>query len=148
MPVAFRSHRRPDRRRTTTRRALGAALALTGLATACTITTPGAAVPGQAGGNKFTITVLSGQPDQVSGGDALVSIDLPDGVAAAQARITLDGADISTAFADQGDGTVQGLVTGLDDGDNVLAVEATGGGRRPRPAQLTLVNHPIGGPIF
>ena len=148
MLVGLRSHRRPDRRRTTARRAVGAALALTGLATACTITTPGAAVPGQAGGNKFTIAVLSGQPDQVSGGDALVSIDLPDLVAPAQTRVTLDGADISAAFADQGDGTVQGLVTGLDDGDNVLAVEATSGGRRPRPAQLTLVNHPIGGPIF
>jgi hypothetical protein len=147
MHLAPSGHRSGRRRIGSRRRALAATLAVAALATACTVTLPGAAAPGQTGGgNKFTITVLSGPADQVSGGDALVSIDLPDAVTAAQTRVTLDGADISAAFADQGDGTVLGLVTGLADGANTLAVEATAGGRHP--AELTLVNHPIGGPIF
>jgi hypothetical protein len=119
------------------------------MVTVLTVVPPGGAAPGErGGGNRFTITVLSGRPDQVSGGDALVEIRLPTGVTAAQALVTLDGADVSSAFAETGDGTMQGLVTGLDEGDNVLAVTSTAGGRHRRPARLTLTNHPSGGPIF
>src|SRR5437763_14959657 len=62
-----------------------------------------------------TIKVLSNQPDLISGGDALVEI-LNAGTGSL--RATLNGADISSAFALRPTGRVMGLVTGLIDAGN------------------------------
>src|SRR5205823_2061309 len=67
-----------------------------------------------------TIKVLSNQPDLISGGDALVEI-LNAGTGSL--RATLNGADISSAFALRPNGRVMGLVTGLIDGANTLTVQ-------------------------
>jgi hypothetical protein len=134
------------------RRTLGAAFALVAVATT-------AAGPGPAGGSlrpardaerpdRFEIVVLSSRPDQVSGGDALVQVLVPGGLPADQVRVELNDIDVSAALAPQGDGSLVGVVDGLTDGHNTLTVEPAGGGRRPRPADVTLVNHPISGPIF
>ena len=56
----------------------------------------------------------------------------------------VDGRDVTAAFAKRSNGRVQGVVTGLKVGDNVLTASlpnATG-------ARLTLSNYPIGGPVF
>jgi hypothetical protein len=98
--------------------------------------------------HRFAITVLSGRPDQVSGGDALVRVTLPDRVGADRVEVTLGGADITGAFDEQDDGSLVGLVDSLVEGANTLTVRATGRGRRPRTERLTLTNHPMGGPIF
>jgi hypothetical protein len=87
------------------------------------------------------IRVLSNRADLISGGDALVQVDLPRGVRTA--RVTLDGRDISTTFAVRPNGSYQGLVTGLYNGVNVLAADAGGG-----TARVTVTNHPNGGPVF
>src|SRR5918994_2819775 len=103
------------------------------------------------GGNSFEITVLSGRPDQVPGGDALVEVSVPRSVRVDDVTITVDGADVTAAFAPDGaDGaTLVGLVDGLDEGDNALTVAAAGRGPgSPEEERLTLTNHPIGGPIF
>jgi hypothetical protein len=79
------------------------------------------------------IKVLSNRADVVSGDDALVEIIGGAG------RVTLNGADVSSAFLRRPDGRVLGLLTGLKPGANV--VQANG-------VSLTLTNHPLGGPVF
>ncbi|HEX6569589.1 MAG TPA: DUF6351 family protein, partial [Acidimicrobiales bacterium] len=100
--------------------------------------------------DRFEITVLSSAPDQVSGGDALVQVTVPRRVSTDDVRIELNDVDVTDAFADgESDRALVGLVDGLVEGDNTLQVEAERGpGREPPAAELTLVNHPAGGPNF
>ena len=92
----------------------------------------------------FAISTLSARPDMASGGDVLVRVSLPPGAAVGQARVSLNVADITSVFRpDASARTLTGLVTGLKAGSNVIAVAVDGGGTR-----LTVVNHPIAGPIF
>ena len=89
-----------------------------------------------------TITVLSNtRADLVSDGQALVGITVPKG--AKGLRVTVDGRDVSKAFATRASGRIEGIVDGLRVGPN--KVTATAGGRS---AHLTITNHPNGGPIF
>jgi hypothetical protein len=98
--------------------------------------------------DRFRLEVLSGRADQVSGGDALVRITVPRGVRTSRVEVALGRTDVTDAFTRQDDGTLVGLVDGLREGRNTLTARATGRGPTPRPAHLTLVDHPIGGPIF
>jgi hypothetical protein len=77
------------------------------------------------------ITVLSTRPEMVSGGDAL-------GAVRGEGPVTLNGADVTSAFKSLGGDRI-GLVDGLKLGDNILKA----GG-----ASLRLHNHPITGPVF
>lgn len=95
-------------------------------------------------GSTLQVETLSNRADLVSGGDVLVEVRRPDGGAPTDLVATLDGRDVSDAFAVRPDGRVQALLTGLEPGDNVLRVDAADGD----PAELTITNHPIGGPIF
>jgi hypothetical protein len=88
------------------------------------------------------ITVLSSQPNQVSGGDALVRVDAPANQIDTL-RVERNGVDVTAAFSNQG-GALVGLVEGLALGKNELAV--FDGSRRL--AQRKLFNYPITGPIF
>jgi hypothetical protein len=105
-----------------------------------------AGVPNAAAALGWKVRVLSNpRPDMVSGGDALIQVDVPVGVAARDLRMTLNDADITAKFrADPAGRTLTGLVTGLRDGSNSLAAMANG---KPA-ARLTLVNHPNTGPVF
>ncbi|NDL60630.1 hypothetical protein F7O44_26470 [Phytoactinopolyspora sp. XMNu-373] len=90
---------------------------------------------------------MSGRSDMVTGGDALVQVELPRQVPYQTVSITVDGRDITGAFdVDRAARTMTGLVTDLEDGENELLVQVKG---RSRPsAALTLVNHPVEGPVF
>jgi hypothetical protein len=88
----------------------------------------GASAEGQTSG----IKVLSSPPELVSGGDALVSVS-------GAGPVTLNGADVTAVFKSSSDGKRIGLVEGLKLGANVL---------RAGSATLTLINHPISGPVF
>jgi hypothetical protein len=89
------------------------------------------------------ITVLSNRADLISGGDALVRIDLGN-AAAGTIRVTLNGSDVTSAFAVRENGRYEALVTGLSVGNNLLVARpADGIGRRIR-----IRNHRIGGPVF
>jgi hypothetical protein len=89
------------------------------------------------------IDVLSGRPDQVSGGDALVRVDAPGGLLR-KLRVLRNGEDVTATFEHR-DGGLVGLVDGLELGRNKLVVKS----RRSRAlARLTLVNYPTTGPIF
>jgi hypothetical protein len=89
------------------------------------------------------IKVLSNRADLISGGDALVEIKWGAVAHARVARIELDGVDVKSAFATRPNGRYMGLVTGLKNGDNSLAVRVGGAGW-----QITITNHPTGGPVF
>jgi hypothetical protein len=148
-----------------TRRRAGSAIRLdlprTGLAVVTTLVMmaslsagPVLAAPSTpAGGHKevttsFDVDVVSGRPDMISGGDALVRIEVPRTVPPRDVRIAVDGRDVTDRFQPtDSDRTLLGLVDGLAVGDNELMVHSTGRGLgRPRTS-LTLTNHPAEGPV-
>jgi hypothetical protein len=87
-------------------------------------------------------TVSNPRANLVSGGDVLTRIQAPRG----RVRVTLNGADVTAAFARQPDGTLLGRVDGLREGRNLLRARTSG---RPfRTAELAVVNHDITGPVF
>lgn len=89
------------------------------------------------------IKVLSNRPDLISGGDALVEVILPSGISVSAISMSLDGRDVSSMFALRPNGRFMGLVTGLKDGPNVLSANFG-----VQQEKITIINHPIGGPIF
>ena len=90
-----------------------------------------------------TIVVLSGRPELVSGGDALVELVLPAGAGDGWSA-DVDGQDVTAAFAERADGRITGLVDGLAIGPNTLTVRLADG----RAASVVLDNHPRSGPVF
>ncbi len=99
----------------------------------------------------FKIEVLSSPAEYVSGGDARVAIEVPAFIPLSWVTVALNGADITDAFDyDPATGKLEGVVTGLAVGENVLAVQAIKGGsgnKRKLSVQI-LTNHPASGPIF
>jgi Tannase-like family of unknown function (DUF6351) len=93
----------------------------------------------------FALKSLSNRADLISGGDALVEVVLPAGTNPANVRVMVGGRDVSSSFAVRFDGRYVGLVTGLADGPNDLYARVVGTGSS---ARLTIVSHPVGGPIF
>jgi hypothetical protein len=86
------------------------------------------------------VQVLSSRADAVTGGDALVHVDVSD--PDDRVRVTLNGEDVSSEFTPDDTGRT-GLVRNLRLGTNELRAEA--GGRR---ATLQVRNHPRAGPVF
>jgi hypothetical protein len=97
---------------------------------------------------QFDINVLSSRPYLVSGGSALVEVDVPKQVDLSRVHIYANGLDVTSAFhANSMAGTLTGLVTGLQIGDNT--VQATSEpGRNNTSAELHLTNYPITGPMI
>jgi hypothetical protein len=94
---------------------------------------------------EIQMSTVSSRPDMVTGGDALMRVEVPTTVNVRDVRVTLGTTDVTREFrADQGGHALTGLVTGLADGNNTLSAKA---GRGPA-ATLRLVNHPITGPVF
>ena len=90
------------------------------------------------------IRALSAKAELVSGGDVLVEIAGPADLNAGNVTVRLNGRDVAVTFRPVADSTtVVGLLTGLQVGPN--AVEASMGGAT---AQLTVVNHPVTGPLL
>jgi hypothetical protein len=100
-------------------------------------------------GAGLEISVLSSSPDMVSGGDALVRVDVPNDTPLDQVSVALNGASVTTAFAPALDGhAIVGLVEGLVLGENTLKAKVTGPATPQPAAELTVINYPITGPIF
>ena len=90
------------------------------------------------------IRVLSGRADMVTGGDALVEVDLEKNAAPEKFSATLNGQDISKSFTrGNSAGTLIGHLEGLKTGKNALEIKSAKGS-----AKLELVNYPITGPVF
>ena len=104
------------------------------------------AAAAQSKGGGFDIRTVSTRPDLISGGDALIQIAVPGTLAADKLAVTVNGRDVSAVFklAAQPN-TMVGLVKDLPVGRS--QIEAGAKGQKPA-AQLTIVNHPIGGPVM
>lgn len=90
------------------------------------------------------IRVLSSRPDMVTGGDALVRVDVPAGTQPRDVRLVVNGADATAVLTPAADGNgLTGRVTGLKAGANALSANAG-----KATAKLAVVNHPITGPVF
>jgi hypothetical protein len=99
--------------------------------------------------NTASIQTLSSHPDKVTGEDSLVRVDVPSNVALQNVMVKLNGANVTSMF--QADATAHaliGLVTGLAEGPNALQVYTNGNGAGRPSAQVTLVDHPLEGPLF
>ena len=85
----------------------------------------------------------------VTGGDALVQVTVPRTVPLHQAKVLVNGVEVTdTLDRDDDARTYTGMVRDLHLGDNTLAAEANGrGAGRPRES-LTLTDYPVTGPIF
>ncbi|WFE43067.1 DUF6351 family protein [Verrucosispora sp. WMMD1129] len=138
-------------RRSTRHRPLRVALtALVAIALVSSSAPAGAApLTGKGGDRGFDVTVVSGRPDMVSGGDALVRVTVPRTVAPHRVKVRLDGRDVTGRFRPAGDKrTLLGLVDRLKLGRNRIEVRTHGPGWGRPGASLTLVNHPAAGPVF
>ena len=95
------------------------------------------------------LQVLSSRADLVSGGDALVAVDLPDGVDVSALRLQRNGVEVAvdwqTGGSDQPPGRWRGLVSGLELGANTLVAATADGTAR---GELAVTNHAITGPMF
>jgi hypothetical protein len=96
------------------------------------------------------IITVSTRPDTVSGGDVLVRIVAPPGVAINDLIILLNGQNITAAFRPEaGRHSLLGLVVGLTVGQNSLLAKAVDANNVTyRSASLSLTNYPITGPIL
>lgn len=92
---------------------------------------------------KLRVTAVSSRPGTVSGGDALIRVEVPAAIAADTVRVELEGRDVTSSFRPSGD-ALMGVVKELSKGDNRLTARAQGADT----GQLTLKNHPITGPVF
>lgn len=97
----------------------------------------------------FEIRTLSTRADAVSGGDVLVEVDVPRNVPVQKAKVLANGRDVTSAFVwNESERALTGLVNGLAPGTNEIAVQSNGNGNGRPSASLTVVNHPITGPVF
>jgi len=91
------------------------------------------------------LRVLSSRPEMVTGGDALVRVELPAGLSPSDVKLTVNGTDATGRLkADASGRSLTGLVAGLTLGSNTLSASAP----RHSSTKLTVVNHPITGPLF
>jgi hypothetical protein len=99
--------------------------------------------------HEFELRVLSSPPTMVTGGDALVQVTVPRTVPMHQATVLVNGVEVTeTLERDDGSRTYTGVVDDLQLGNNTLEAESNGRGAGRPHASLTLVNHPVTGPIF
>src|SRR5437762_8198362 len=112
------------------------AICMVGAASAC----PAAA----AGSPDLSIRVLSDRSDVISGGDALVAVQVPESVQPSQITMTLNGRDVTGQFAKRANGRYEGRLEGLKIGRNVLTASAPAVGGD----SAVLRNHSTGGPLF
>src|SRR5437764_1404057 len=100
------------------------------------------ATTSSAGSGVVQITTVSNRADVISGDDALVRITAP-GADPESVHVRLNGQDITAEFQSHSAGGL-GLISGLRLGDNTVTATAPDG----RGAELTITNHPLGGPVI
>lgn len=92
------------------------------------------------------VKVLSSRADSISGGDAVIQVRIPSTVSVLQVAVLRNGVDVTSAFVATDTTTLQGLVSGLNTGLNVILATARSDGRIL--AKAIVQNWPIYGPIF
>lgn len=117
-----------------------AALVLTGLLVSGSGAGPAWSMPD----STLIISTPANRADLISGPSTLVQITLPAGATPEQVSIQLNGQPVSGRFALRPNGKVQGLLTELRPGRNVVSAVLQGGAT----AQLVITDHPLGGPVL
>lgn len=96
------------------------------------------------------LQIVSSRPDQVSGGDVRIRFERPP--ARLRTFIFLNGERVELDRMTVNGNTVEGMLSGLDLGDNQLTVTHVALRRSgigvTRSGAVTLTNHPITGPMF
>jgi Tannase-like family of unknown function (DUF6351) len=124
-------------------------LVLAAFSWACVLMGAGAPLSSAATEHDFRLEVLSSPASMVTGGDALVQLTIPRTVPLHKATLRLNGRDVtSTLSLDESARTLTGMVAGMPLGANTLFADSNGRGNGRPTAELTLVNHPVTGPIF
>jgi len=96
-------------------------------------------------GGLLKLSVLSSRPELVSGGDALVRVQVPPGIELSRVSVLRNGQDVTAEFtADPAGGGLIGLVSGLANGSNALSALFKGGVHD----HLVVVNYPRTGPMI
>jgi len=90
------------------------------------------------------LRVVSSAPQWVSGGDARVAVTGSASLLG-EAQLRLNGEPVDLSSFETRDGALEGVVEGLEEGDNTLLVRHPDHGTL---ARLTLTNHPVEGPMF
>jgi hypothetical protein len=91
------------------------------------------------------LRAISTRPEAVSGGDVLVQITIPRGIATDRLIVSLNNRDVRAAFRPSTQPQVLlGRLSGLTTGSNQLEVTVPG----QRRARLTLINHALTGPVI
>ena len=98
----------------------------------------------RSGSGEFGVNVLSNRADLISGGDALVQVVLPRHANPSRVTVSVGGHDVTSSFAIRPNGLFEGVVTGLRVGPNVLTARLSD----DETAEVTITNHPSGGPVF
>lgn len=112
------------------------------LVAASGVTLPAPATADRGQPDRLAIESVSNpRPQLVSGHDVLLRVTGASGRGAVE--VTVNGHDVSAAFARQPDGSLLGLVTGLRTGTNQVRASA----RHGRDS-LTVTDHPITGPVL
>jgi uncharacterized tannase-like protein DUF6351 len=99
--------------------------------------------PASAVASKVKVSAASTRAEYVSGGDVLVRID-----ATGTVRVERDRTDVTSAFHRMPDGSLLGLVDGLSPGRHAIVAREPRGRHGGRSGRLTVVDHPITGPLF
>lgn len=120
---------------------------------ACTSVLLGFGSPHSCFDDRVRIDVLSSAPEQVSGDDARIAVHVPFFTSQYGIAISVNGEDQTDAFEwDRHRRTLEGVVTGLELGDNLVEVSSGGSGHKhghqAPTTELVLTNHPVTGPIF
>ena len=142
--------------RTSCRRSILTALAIgliTCVLTACMIPMAEMAQATHTSGQTATLTILSAPPHLVSGGDALIQVDVRSNSMLDRVQVTLNGENITAEFhpVEGMKRALRGVVTGLSAGEHLLAVTVLDLKQNPIPdsgAALTLTNWPMSGPMI
>lgn len=98
-----------------------------------------------------TLQVLSSQPHLVTGGNALLAVDIPPGVSASDIQVSLNGQDVTGVLRmEKSHRRLAGLVADLHAGKNLLKarVKSVAGFEGKQERELIVTNHPVTGPII
>ncbi|MEU4294941.1 DUF6351 family protein [Kribbella sp. NPDC026596] len=96
-----------------------------------------------AASSRLALEILSGRPDFVTGGDALVRVAVPAQVPPGEVEVELNGKDVTSSFTVDEQSLV-GLVGSMRLGPNTLRAAAPDGST----ASLDVRNYPRQGPVF
>lgn len=97
----------------------------------------------------FSVDVLSSDKDHISGGDARITVNIPSELNFDLVKVTLNGEDIKSSLQSHPDSHgLTGVISGLNNGENIIKLESSNASLNVQPLEVTLTNYPIEGPMF